>query len=81
MFDFDEIIERKDTDSIKYDFAIKRGKPEGLLPLWVADMDFKAPDCVIRALEEKARHGIFGYSEVRGDYFYVLKNWFSARFG
>lgn len=81
MFDFDEIIDRRNTDSIKYDFALKRGKPEGLLPLWVADMDFKAPDCVTRALEEKIRHGIFGYSDVQGDYFDVLKEWFSARFG
>jgi cystathionine beta-lyase len=81
MFDFDELIDRRDTDSIKYDFALRRGKPEGLLPLWVADMDFKTPECVIRALEEKCRHGIFGYSNVRDDYFAVLQRWFSARFG
>ncbi len=47
-FDFDKIIERGNTYSIKYDFAEKYGKPEGLLPLWVADMDFKAPDSVIK---------------------------------
>ena len=38
---FDEIVLRKDTDSIKYDFAARRGMPEDLLPLWVADMDFR----------------------------------------
>lgn len=81
MTDFDEIIDRRNTCSIKYDFAARRGKPEGLLPLWVADMDFKSPDCVIRALEEKARHGIFGYSDSLDDYFQVLKGWFSSRFG
>ena len=64
-YNFDEIIERKDTDSLKYDFAARRGKPEGLLSLWVADMDFRAPQCVIDALTEKSAHGIFGYSESR----------------
>ena len=79
-YNFDEIIERKDTDSLKYDFAARRGKPEGLLSLWVADMDFRAPQCVIDALTEKSAHGIFGYSESREDYVEVLQSWFSRRF-
>ena len=79
-YDFDEIIERRDTDSLKYDFAAKRGMPDGLLPLWVADMDFRTPACVIDALIEKSAHGIFGYSESREDYFEVLQGWFSRRF-
>ncbi len=78
--DFDEIISRKNTDSIKYDFAAKRGKPEGILPLWVADMDFKAPDCVLEALVNKSRHGIFGYSESSDDYFDVIRHWFKEGF-
>ena len=81
MTNFDEIIERRNTDSIKYDFAARRGLPEDVLPLWVADMDFRTPPCVIEALVEKSRHGIFGYSESREDYFAVLKSWFSRRFG
>jgi cysteine-S-conjugate beta-lyase len=80
-YDFDERIERYGTDSLKFDFAARRGKPDGLLPLWVADMDFRTPDCVIDALVEKSRHGIFGYSESRDDYFEVLRSWFSDRFG
>lgn len=79
-YNFDEIIERKDTDSLKYDFAARRGKPEGLLSLWVADMDFRAPQCVIDALTEKSAHGIFGYSENREDYVEVLQSWFNRRF-
>jgi len=79
-YDFDEIIDRKNTDSIKYDFAVQRGKPEGILPLWVADMDFKAPPCVIEALISKSEHGIFGYSESSRDYFQVLEKWFSDCF-
>ena len=77
---FDQIIERRNTDSIKYDFAARRGMPEGLLPLWVADMDFRTPPCVAEALVEKSRHGIFGYSESSEAYFDVLQDWFSRRF-
>ncbi len=79
-FDFDKVIERRGTDSIKYDFASERGKPDNIMPLWVADMDFQAPPCVIDALVDKSRHGIFGYSEVKHDYFEALQGWFSSRF-
>lgn len=79
-YDFDELIDRRNTDSIKYDFAKKRGKPEGVLPLWVADMDFRTPPCVIDALVEKSRHGIFGYSQTGNDYYEALRNWFSMQF-
>lgn len=78
---FDIIIDRKNTDSLKYDFAVRRGMPEDILPLWVADMDFRTPPCVIDALAEKSRHGIFGYSDTREDYFEVLRDWFSRQFG
>lgn len=77
---FDEIIDRKNTDSIKYDFAVRRGKPEGILPLWVADMDFKTPPAVIEALTAKSAHGIFGYSENSQDYVEVLQHWFLNSF-
>ena len=80
MTNFDEIIKRNNTDSLKYDFAVHRGMPEGLLPLWVADMDFRTPPCVVEALIDKSRHGIFGYSESREDYFEVLSSWFVRRF-
>lgn len=80
-YDFNETIERKNTNSLKYDFAAERNKPEGLLPLWVADMDFKVPDEVIDALIKKSRQGIFGYSETKNDYTDVLKNWYSDNFG
>lgn len=79
--DFSEIVERKGTDSLKYDFAAKRGMPEDILPLWVADMDFRTPECVIEALVEKSRHGIFGYSESNSAYFDVLRNWFIRNHG
>ncbi|NMB14689.1 MAG: pyridoxal phosphate-dependent aminotransferase [Gallicola sp.] len=80
-YNFDEIIDRKGTNCLKYDFASERGKPEGVLPLWIADMDFKAPDIVLERLSEIVNHGIFGYSDSKEDYFLVLKNWFEKKFG
>ncbi len=79
--DFDERIERKNTSCIKYDFAVQRGKPEGILPLWVADMDFKAPQPVLDALKARVEHGIFGYSEGKEEYFEAVKDWMKRRHG
>ncbi len=73
--DFDTIIDRKNTDCLKYDFAKRRGMPEDLLPLWVADMDFKTSSYVEDALVERARHGIFGYSESQTPYFEIVRDW------
>lgn len=77
---FDTIIDRKNTNSLKYDFAIERGKPEDILPLWVADMDFQVPEPVLDALHTAVSHGIFGYSEVKKEYFDVLHDWFYDHF-
>lgn len=73
--DFDTIIDRKNTDCLKYDFAKRRGMPEDVLPLWVADMDFKTSSYVENALAERARHGIFGYSESQTPYFEIVRDW------
>ncbi|MBQ1802741.1 MAG: pyridoxal phosphate-dependent aminotransferase [Lachnobacterium sp.] len=72
---FDEIIARKGTDCLKYDFASRRGMPEDVLPFWVADMDFKTSSYVEDALIERVKHGIFGYSEVGEPYFKAIANW------
>jgi cystathionine beta-lyase len=78
-FDFDKIIDRKNTNSLKFDFAVERGKPEEILPMWVADMDFQTPIEVTNALVKVAEHGIFGYSEAKAPYFESVKNWFLVR--
>ena len=78
---FDEVIDRYNTNSEKYDFKTKFGKPEDVLPLWVADMDFRAPEEVLEALHKAVSHGIFGYSESCDDYFQALEHWFFNRFG
>lgn len=73
--DFDTVVDRKNTYSLKYDFAKKRNMPEDLLPLWVADMDFKVSSYIQEAIINQAEHGIFGYSEVEKEYFDVVSGW------
>ena len=80
-FDFDAVIERRGTGSVKFDFAVENGYPADVLPLWVADMDFQAPPCVMEALKERVAHGIFGYTGLKDDYFEAIHGWFSRRFG
>ena len=80
-YSFDEVIDRKNTNSLKYDFAVERGKPAEVLPLWVADMDFKTAPGVTSALVEAATHGIFGYTEAKENYAAAVINWYKKRFG
>lgn len=73
--DFDTIIDRKNTNSLKYDFAEKRGMPKDILPLWVADMDFKISSYIQDAIIAQAEHGIYGYSEPGESYFEAVSSW------
>jgi len=79
--DFDRIIERKNTRSLKYDFAVSYRMPEDVLPLWVADMDFKTSSYIEDALVERAREGVFGYSEVQTPYFEIVRDWMVTHHG
>lgn len=81
MADFDRLTDRRGTDCLKYDFAAERGYPAEVLPFWVADMDFPAPEPVVKALEQRARHGIFGYTDIKEDYREILASWFQRRHG
>lgn len=76
---FDKVIDRRDTYSMKYDFA-GRGKPDDVIPLWVADMDFASPPCVIEALEQQLRHGIFGYFNLGDKYAEIVQSWFARNY-
>lgn len=76
---FDEYTERRHTDSLKYDFAVRRGLPEDVLPLWVADMDLKTSSYVEDAVVERTRHGIFGYTETGEEYFRSVAGWMKRR--
>lgn len=77
-YNFDLEINRYNTNSLKYD--IKRGRPDGIFPLWVADTDFKSPDFLIEELIKKANHGIYGYSEPLDSYFKALEGWYLRQY-
>ena len=78
-FDFDAVVNRKNTNAIKYDLAKKRGKPEDAVSLWIADMDFPTAPCIQKAVAEKAAHGIWGYSRPDNRYYDALKKWYKER--
>lgn len=80
-FDFDKVIDRKGTNSLKYDFARERGMREDALPLWVADMDFQTAPGIIEQIQKTVQHGIFGYSEGKDEYFDAVYNWYKNNFG
>lgn len=73
--DFNKIIDRKNTRALKYDFPKRYGMPEGLMPLWVADMDFKTSSYIQDALTFHVEHGIFGYSREQDIYLNAIKRW------
>ena len=78
-YDFDSVVDRKNTFAIKYDLAERRHKPLDAISLWVADMDFKVAPCIQKALQERVEHGIFGYSLLDSRYYTAVKNWFKKR--
>ena len=80
MYDFDKIIDRHGTNCLKFDFAKERGKNGDELSLWVADMDFQVAKPITDALQVQVNHGIYGYTEVKSDYFDIVKNWFKDNF-
>ena len=72
---FDKVIDRSETQSAKWDYFEK-----DLLPLWVADMDFRVPQPIINAIIDRAKHGIFGYSYFHSAYFDSVLDWFKRRY-
>ena len=74
-YDFDEIIVRKNSDCIKHDKLEKYFGRDDLLPLWVADMDFRTPDFIVEALKKRCDHPVFGYTYLSDDYFNSIINW------
>ncbi|MGL4607262.1 MAG: MalY/PatB family protein [Eubacteriaceae bacterium] len=79
-FNFNEKIDRRQSWSIKYNPDFSPNKNSDLLPLWVADMDFKSPPEVIKAMQERLNHGVFGYTSPEKPYFDALKNWMQTSF-
>ena len=80
-YDFDRIIDRKNTSCLKYDFGMQRKGRTDLLPMWVADMDFALPDEILADFHKRIDHGIFGYTDPDAEYYAALDRWFSVHHG
>lgn len=76
-FNFNQTVDRRNTNSYKWDSA----SGDGVLPMWVADMDFKTAPCIIEALRKRVEHGVFGYTLVPEEYYDAIISWFSRRHG
>ncbi|SEH73811.1 pyridoxal phosphate-dependent transferase [Akkermansia glycaniphila] len=76
-YDFDEVVPRRGTASYKWDSA----ESPDVLPLWVADMDFRTAPPVVEALRRRVEHGIFGYARVPQAYYDAVTGWFGRRHG
>ena len=79
-YDFDELIERRGTGCVKWDERPEAvDSSDGIIPLWVADMDFKVAPAIMDAVMKRAAHGVFGYTVVEEDYYLAVISWFHRR--
>lgn len=78
-YNFDEIINRNNTASLKWDEVNIVSNGKEVIPLWVADTDFKAPIEVIKALQKRVDHGIFGYTSISPTYNSTIREWIKKR--
>ena len=74
-YDFDELVERRDSGCVKWDERLDND----VIPLWVADMDFKAAPAILEAIKKRAEHGVFGYTHVDDGYYEAIISWFQRR--
>ncbi len=79
MYNFDEVVERKGTHSIKWDEIRAKGYPEDMIPMWVADMDFKTLPDIQEAIMKRAEHSIYGYTSISDSYYEAVMNWMKKR--
>ncbi|MBM3436285.1 MAG: aminotransferase class I/II-fold pyridoxal phosphate-dependent enzyme, partial [Bacteroidetes bacterium] len=78
-YNFDEIIDRRNKTCIKWDFSKDFIGADDVLPMWVADMDFKTPDFVSKAIKARAEHEIYGYSARPAGYFNSIVTWLDRK--
>ncbi len=74
-YDFDELVERRGTNCVKWD----ESPSDDVIPLWVADMDFRVAPAIQNALEQRVAHGVFGYNIVPESYYEAVISWFRRR--
>lgn len=73
-------VERKNTNSLKWDMLDERFGDPDLIPMWVADMEFKTPEGVVDAITDRVQHGVFGYSFVPDSYYETFSHWMKTNF-
>ncbi len=78
-YNFDTVIDRKRTNSVKWDFCTCCDGADQMLPMWVADMDFQSPPEVMEAVLRVAGHGVYGYSEMPSGYYDAIVGWLNTR--
>ncbi len=78
-YDFDSIIDRRGTSSVKWDYLDRVFKNTEVIPMWVADMDFTAPQPVIDVIIERAKHGVYGYTEKPSSFYHSAAEWLKRR--
>ena len=81
QYNFDQIVDRSSNRSAKYDEREKKFGTEDVIPLWIADMDFKTAQPIIDALTARAQEGIWGYTARPDSYFQAIRDWQSRRNG
>lgn len=79
-YDFYKIVDRKGSDSIKWNHMEESFGRNDILPMWVADMDFKSANEIIDALKERVDHGVFGYTWMQDSFYNALINWVKKRY-
>lgn len=84
MYDFGEIVVRRGTNCVKWDAQgpvkdLTQEKLDDIIPMWVADMDFRTAPCVTEAVTDRAKHGVFGYTQVPEEYYVAVIQWFAKK--
>lgn len=81
VYDFDKVIERRNTHSVKWDNLDKSFGADDVLPMWVADMDFPCPQPILDSIEKRNKHGILGYTTRPESLHESIINWMKKRHG
>ena len=81
MYDFDKVVDRRGTSSIKWNFQNSFGQQSGLLPYWIADTDFATAPEVVQALQKRCDHPVIGYSKPLPGVYTAIQGWWDRRHG
>ena len=81
LHDFDAVLDRRGTHSLKWDYCQRTFGLDGVIPMWVADMDFEAPPAVVEAIQARAAHGAYGYASTPESFWQSVVGWLARRHG